>query len=122
MNRSAGWAGRTGAARSIGGGRSGCAAGAAHRAAAEARQDDQSAQRVRPAPARARLIRAAAQTLEALGSGHDPEKLALGLGPGWIPAFGKDHAPPIVDRAVVSVRGAQLRIDAGNVVLEIGHE
>jgi hypothetical protein len=26
---------------------------------------------------------------------HDPEKACPGLDPGWIPVFGKDHAPPI---------------------------
>jgi hypothetical protein len=25
---------------------------------------------------------------------HDPEKACPGLDPGWIPVFGKDHAPP----------------------------
>jgi hypothetical protein len=24
---------------------------------------------------------------------HDPEKACPGLDPGWIPVFGKDHAP-----------------------------
>jgi hypothetical protein len=26
---------------------------------------------------------------------HDPEKACPGLDPGWVPVFGKDHAPPI---------------------------
>jgi hypothetical protein len=26
---------------------------------------------------------------------HDPEKACPGLDPGWLPVFGKDHAPPI---------------------------
>src|SRR5262249_15181569 len=25
---------------------------------------------------------------------HDPETACLGLDPGWVPVFGKDHAPP----------------------------
>src|SRR5262249_35256027 len=25
---------------------------------------------------------------------HDPEKACPGLDPGWVPVFGKDHAPP----------------------------
>jgi hypothetical protein len=32
---------------------------------------------------------------------HDPEKACPGLDPGWVPVFGKDHAPAI-DSAVVS--------------------
>ena len=29
---------------------------------------------------------------------HDPENACPGLDPGWVPVFGKDHAPPIVSR------------------------
>src|SRR5215211_4915815 len=41
---------------------------------------------------------------------HDPENACPGLDPGWIPVFGKDHAPPIswsemtIRRKVISLQ------------------
>jgi nicotinate dehydrogenase subunit A len=39
-----------------------------------------------------RIMRAVVRAGAALE--HDPEKARLGLDPGWVPVFGKDHAPP----------------------------
>jgi hypothetical protein len=32
---------------------------------------------------------------------HDPEKACPGLDPGWVPVFGKDHAPTITKSGTI---------------------